>query len=146
MGIDTDIEWCDSSLQLEMGCDGCELWNPKVGEKTCYAGQLTNLHGGPERNDCERNGVAYFHKQWGEWAPRSHGFTQIGKMPWGTIQTNGEFFPNSHDDDGGGEASMIRVGKKLAGAMIDGRRWTDVPPCHLIPANTLPVKRFLTRP
>jgi hypothetical protein len=28
MGRDTAIQWADSSLNLEMGCSGCELWNP----------------------------------------------------------------------------------------------------------------------
>jgi len=44
MGIKTDISWADSSLNLEMGCDGCELWTVKV--KTCYAGRLTERWGG----------------------------------------------------------------------------------------------------
>lgn len=30
MGIKTTIEWCDSTVNPEMGCDGCELWNDKV--------------------------------------------------------------------------------------------------------------------
>src|SRR5262245_59453657 len=38
------IEWCDSSVNLEMGCDGCELWNPK--ERACYAGHLTEKWAG----------------------------------------------------------------------------------------------------
>lgn len=46
MGQTTGIEWCDSTLNLEIGCDGCELWNPKVGEKTCYAGQIVERYGG----------------------------------------------------------------------------------------------------
>src|SRR5690242_2116818 len=46
MGIATDIEWCDSTLNLEMGCDGCELWNPKAGINICYAGQVTERWGG----------------------------------------------------------------------------------------------------
>jgi protein gp37 len=41
MSITTDIQWCDSTLNLQMGCDGCELWNPKAGVRKCYAGQLT---------------------------------------------------------------------------------------------------------
>lgn len=46
MGIVTAIEWADSTLNLEVGCDGCELWNPKVSEKTCYAGQIVERYGG----------------------------------------------------------------------------------------------------
>lgn len=44
MGIKTSIEWCDSSLNLMAGCDGCELWN--ANSKHCYAGQLTERYKG----------------------------------------------------------------------------------------------------
>ena len=40
----THIEWADSTLNLQMGCDGCELWNSKV--KTCYAGNMTRMYEG----------------------------------------------------------------------------------------------------
>lgn len=46
MSKDTNIEWADSTLNPQMGCDGCELWNPKAGIFKCYAGQLTNRYGG----------------------------------------------------------------------------------------------------
>ena len=42
MGKDTEIEWCDSTVNPMMGCDGCELWTAK--NKTCYAGVLTLRH------------------------------------------------------------------------------------------------------
>jgi protein gp37 len=38
MGKDTNIEWCDSTINGTSGCDGCELWNWK--HRTCYAGNL----------------------------------------------------------------------------------------------------------
>ena len=41
MGERTQIEWADSTLNLEMGCDGCELWNLEASVKRCYAGTLT---------------------------------------------------------------------------------------------------------
>lgn len=46
MGISTDIQWADSTLNLQAGCDGCELWNPRQGVRICYAGQLTERYGG----------------------------------------------------------------------------------------------------
>lgn len=45
MAITTDIEWCDSSLNIMSGCDGCELWNRAAGVKHCYAGTLTDRYG-----------------------------------------------------------------------------------------------------
>lgn len=49
MAKDTYIEWCDSTLNLMMGCDGCELWNPKAGVKKCYAGVITQRYGGASK-------------------------------------------------------------------------------------------------
>lgn len=46
MGQITRIEWTDSSINAMMGCDGCELWNPKVGIENCYAGTLTARYAG----------------------------------------------------------------------------------------------------
>lgn len=41
VGLQTDIQWCDSTLNLQMGCAGCELWNPVRGVRKCYAGNHT---------------------------------------------------------------------------------------------------------
>lgn len=49
MGIATKIQWCDSTCNPTMGCDGCELWNLKAGEQTCYAGVLHRRYGGLDR-------------------------------------------------------------------------------------------------
>lgn len=46
MGKETDIEWCDSTLNLQMGCDGCELWNRRRNTRHCYAGALTDVYAG----------------------------------------------------------------------------------------------------
>lgn len=36
MGETTKIAWCDSTVNAQMGCDGCELWLPDF--HACYAG------------------------------------------------------------------------------------------------------------
>lgn len=46
MADQTTIAWCDSTLNLMMGCDGCELWNPSHGVRICYAGNMTGVFGG----------------------------------------------------------------------------------------------------
>lgn len=84
------------------------------------------------RDFCQAAGVPYFFKQWGAWAPHSHGFRDGGKYDWGTVTAGGEFFRtatpwNGHDDDGSGEASMICVGKKAAGSLLDGIDWKELP-------------------
>lgn len=35
--IETNIEWCDSTINGSSGCNGCELWNKR--RKSCYAGK-----------------------------------------------------------------------------------------------------------
>lgn len=44
MARTTAIQWCDSTENPTMGCDGCELWNDN--NKTCYAGALHRRFGG----------------------------------------------------------------------------------------------------
>ncbi len=39
----TAIQWCDSTENPTMGCDGCELWNNQ--RQTCYAGLLHRRFG-----------------------------------------------------------------------------------------------------
>jgi protein gp37 len=39
MGSNTDIEWCDSTVNPTTGCDGCELWHVRD-KGPCYAGVL----------------------------------------------------------------------------------------------------------
>jgi protein gp37 len=41
MAKGTKIEWADDTVNAEMGCDGCELWDPKNKVRTCYAAVLT---------------------------------------------------------------------------------------------------------
>jgi len=47
MSIKTKIQWCDSTCNPTMGCDGCELWDRK--RKSCYAGGLHRRFGGSNR-------------------------------------------------------------------------------------------------
>ena len=44
MGKESDIQYCDSTVNGEMGCDGCELWTGDI--RRCYAGTLTELRKG----------------------------------------------------------------------------------------------------
>lgn len=44
MSIRTKIQWCDSTCNPTMGCDGCELWDKT--KKKCYAGVLHTRFGG----------------------------------------------------------------------------------------------------
>ena len=44
MSVKTKIQWCDSTCNPTMGCDGCELWSTT--RKSCYAGMLHTRFGG----------------------------------------------------------------------------------------------------
>ena len=44
MSAKTKIQWCDSTCNPTMGCDGCELWS--ANRKSCYAGMLHTRFGG----------------------------------------------------------------------------------------------------
>lgn len=46
MGIKTNIQRADSTVNPTMGCDGCELRNPAAGVRKCYAGTLHDRYGG----------------------------------------------------------------------------------------------------
>lgn len=58
MAESANVEWCDSTLNLLVGCAGCELWNADLDVKSCYAGLLTEHYAGqggwPERFDQPR--------------------------------------------------------------------------------------------
>jgi protein gp37 len=41
MAKGTKVEWADDTVNAEMGCDGCELWDPKNQVRICYAGLQT---------------------------------------------------------------------------------------------------------
>lgn len=44
MSKSTKIQWCDSTCNPTMGCEGCELWSGKT--KKCYAGVMHQRFGG----------------------------------------------------------------------------------------------------
>lgn len=67
------------------------------------------------RDQCQSAGVAFFFKQWGEWAERH------------ALQCNepgikGKLWHNFDPD-----TSVCRVGKMRAGRGLDGRTWNEVP-------------------
>lgn len=78
------------------------------------------------RDQCGFYGVPFHFKQWGEWVPRSQGFNAIGRRhdEWGVVDFDGSFSPSATPwngaDDVGSESSVIRVGKKAAGRLLDG--------------------------
>ena len=85
------------------------------------------------RDQCEGAGVAFFFKQWGEWAPGAC----ADHLPSRTERTatwwNGRWLYDSltprqseelHRDDA---PDVYRLGKEAAAAMLDGREWKEFP-------------------
>jgi protein gp37 len=67
------------------------------------------------RDFCQANHIPFFFKQWGEWVPLDH-------LPWATDTTTFATCPVEMDG-----AWMCRVGKGLAGHVLDGAEWTEIP-------------------
>lgn len=67
------------------------------------------------RDQCVTAGVPFFFKQWGEWRGGDRVSGPDGKWP------DNQF----HDWDG--HAFSVRIGKKKAGASLDGREWRQMP-------------------
>ena len=85
------------------------------------------------RDQCGAAGVAYFFKQWGEWAPGENApGPMVRKERTATFFDNrwlfGDITPaegeNQHIED---EADVYRLGKKAAGRLLDGREWNEFP-------------------
>ncbi|EGW36493.1 phage Gp37/Gp68 family protein [Desulfosporosinus sp. OT] len=66
------------------------------------------------RDQCKAANVPFFFKQWGEWGWFQGGHGSI-KLP--ATFVDGEPF----------KAWMVRVGKKKAGRILDGRTWDEMP-------------------
>ncbi len=79
------------------------------------------------RDQCQGAGVPFFFKQWGGWAPAADHMHRR-PFPFVThIGAQGEPLPGDLYRYPIGSAQMAYVGKKVAGAMLDGREWREMP-------------------
>lgn len=67
------------------------------------------------RDECIQVGVRFFFKQWGEHIPLDH-------LPWATDKTTFKHKPVEIND-----TMICRIGKKLAGRVLDGKEWSQIP-------------------
>jgi len=85
------------------------------------------------RDQCAAAAVPYFFKQWGEWAPapkRENGPGRMVRAGDVVLTLDGRRAPIRPDlscDLEGEGVPMRRVGKKAAGALLDGREWRGFP-------------------
>ena len=76
------------------------------------------------RDQCQEAGVPFFFKQWGEWISEN----DLADGHWRYRQT--VVSPAGHpspEASSPGDTIMCRVGKKAAGALLDGREWREMP-------------------
>jgi protein gp37 len=79
------------------------------------------------RDQCQRAGVAFYFKQWGDWAPQGEKYAV--ELP-DTKKLKGR----KHDDGTpGGWPLMLRVGTKDAGAFLDGKEHKEFPRLAVVP-------------
>lgn len=79
------------------------------------------------RDQCAERGTPVFFKQWGEWAPAV-------RLPWRLEPVEGGpcFVPRSEGPgtwsfDGETDEWAVRIGRRAAGALLDGRQWHEIP-------------------
>lgn len=89
------------------------------------------------RDQCTAAGVAFFFKQWGEWAPHTikpggdlGGDVRSGRVR--IVHPSGRSNVEVFEATGGrnteqGSRYMARAGKKVAGRLLDGREWNEMP-------------------
>ena len=66
------------------------------------------------RDQCQSAGVSFFMKQWGEWVPTVQAMEVCNQGGW-------KFYSPP------GDCVMMKVGKKAAGRLLDGRTWDEMP-------------------
>jgi protein gp37 len=82
------------------------------------------------RDQCQAAAVAFFFKQWGEWAP--YEIVPGGDLGGDCRRGNAIIMSRTGEpNDGHYRASrdvwMGRVGKKAAGRLLDGVEWSEFP-------------------
>jgi len=81
------------------------------------------------RDQCNAAGVAFFFKQWGEYAPREitrqeYQHPRTERLGESIVDRNGEFTGYARTER---VTVMRRVGKKVAGRDLDGQEWNERP-------------------
>ncbi len=78
------------------------------------------------RDQCQDANVPFFFKQWGEWA-LSEAWPK--RRDWMIVYRDGDVdIPDYRTpDETIGEEAMVKIGKKRAGRMLDGRIWDEIP-------------------
>jgi protein gp37 len=109
---DTVTHYCD-------GYTGRIHWVIAGGESGPGARPMRPAWARDLRDQCAEAGVPFFFKQWGEWADVAQMDARLGTLP--------NLPPADPWGEGPDRGRTFRVGKKLAGALLDGREHREVP-------------------
>lgn len=81
------------------------------------------------RDQCVAAGVAFFFKQWGDWAPSTEEAARGNpRSGWRMLRGHPHLPKVEELYPANGAAFVANVGKKVAGAELDGRHWRQLPP------------------
>jgi protein gp37 len=129
--IDFRHNWQPEGICIDWlkGCNGTEPPIPRIdwlivgGESGPSARPMHPAWARAIREQCKAAGVAFFFKQWGEFAPST--FTrrlgqQIAMTEHGKVERRPEIIAPS-------ETVMERLGKKAAGRLLDGVEYNEFP-------------------
>lgn len=114
------------ALDLAAACDDPSLasidWLICGGESGSHARPMHPQWARAIRDQCIDLGIPFFFKQWGEWIPVGHAADSLAE---------GDQLPSRGyawaENPGGKPNAMVRIGKKRAGAVLDGREWKEYP-------------------
>jgi protein gp37 len=83
------------------------------------------------RNQCQEAGVPFFFKQWGEWHPVEDYrdiFPSYNSKEFRVINLAGiDETQKPVTEMTPGVAGVTRIGRKIAGRLLDGREWNEMP-------------------
>jgi protein gp37 len=119
-------------------CQDCRVNGVASGKRRVVDWLITGGESGPSarpmhpdwarelRDRCQAAGVAYFHKQNGEWAPVYEGGIERseGAGSLGAVWEDGRWHIFRRGERHG---HVFRLGKKAAGRLLDGRSWDEHP-------------------
>ena len=87
------------------------------------------------RDQCLAAGVPFFFKQWGAWIPQDHPVVpgsikdqSIGPERCVWLEPEGSAVTIGKGGKSATNMLAVRVGKKAAGRLLDGREWNEFPP------------------
>jgi protein gp37 len=70
-------------------------------------------------------GIAFEFKQWGEWAPIET--PAVGQIPMGYFEARDKGWIHNWDGKDMSMNCSVKIGKKKAGRLLDGREWNEKP-------------------